>query len=147
MAGRDQLVQSVNTKIKAGVEAKTLTSVDPIKAEHIDLIFATITEFVSGGDRVQIQHFGSFLRKVQAARVARNPQTNAPINVPARVKLDLQTTIPAFDLTEDEAKALKAQQDKVAAAVANAGKAPAATPAAKAPTAPKPKAAAATAAK
>jgi DNA-binding protein HU-beta len=122
MAGRDQLVQATNEKLKA-------KGLEPIKAEQVDTVFETIVDLLKSGDKVGIQHFGSFIRRLQMPRTARNPQTGTPIEVPARVRLDLQTTVPAFELNEEEQTQLKKQLDAVAAAKAKAAAAP--TPAAK----------------
>jgi len=95
MAGKDQLVVKVNEKLRK-MELPT------IRHEHIDALFDEIIEMVKGGDRVQLQHFGSFFRRLQAPRVARNPKTGEPINVVARVKFDLQSSVPHFELNEEE---------------------------------------------
>lgn len=49
----------------------------------------TIVDGVVESGRVQITGFGTFEARDRAARTARNPQTGAPIHVPA-------TRVPAF---------------------------------------------------
>ena len=60
----------------------------------------TVTEALCAGDKVQLVGFGGFEVKKREARVARNPKTKEPIEVPA-------TRVPVF-------KAGKALKDKVA---------------------------------
>ena len=43
-----------------------------------------ITEVLKSGDKVALTPFGQFRIRDRAARVARNPQTGAPVNVPAK---------------------------------------------------------------
>ena len=59
-----------------------------------------ITSALKDGDKVQLVGFGSFEVKKRAARVGRNPKTNAAIEIPASV-------VPVF-------KAGKALKDAVA---------------------------------
>lgn len=62
------------------------------KALAEKLINETLDTIVAGvvaSGRVQITGFGTFEARDRAARTARNPQTGAPIHVPA-------TRVPAF---------------------------------------------------
>lgn len=43
-----------------------------------------ITEVLKSGDKVALTPFGQFRIRDRAARIARNPQTGAPVNVPAK---------------------------------------------------------------
>jgi DNA-binding protein HU-beta len=43
-----------------------------------------ITEILKTGDKVALTPFGQFRIRDRAARIARNPQTGAPVNVPAK---------------------------------------------------------------
>jgi DNA-binding protein HU-beta len=43
-----------------------------------------ITEVLKSGDKVALTPFGQFRIRDRAARVARNPQTGEPVNVPAK---------------------------------------------------------------
>lgn len=58
-----------------------------------------ITAALKDGDKVQLVGFGSFEVKKRAARIGRNPKTNATIEIPA-------STVPVF-------KAGKALKDAV----------------------------------
>lgn len=55
----------------------------------IDSVFEHITEELSKGNEVQFHGFGMFEMKERAARTGRNPHTNEPVPIPARV-------IPSF---------------------------------------------------
>ena len=48
-----------------------------------------ITAALKDGDKVQLVGFGSFEVKKRAARIGRNPKTNATIEIPA-------STVPVF---------------------------------------------------
>jgi DNA-binding protein HU-beta len=43
-----------------------------------------ITEVLSRGDKVQLTPFGQFKVRDRAARIGRNPQTGAPVKIPAK---------------------------------------------------------------
>lgn len=58
-----------------------------------------VSESLKKGDKVQLVGFGTFEARKRAARVGKNPQTKATIEIPA-------TTVPAF-------KAGKALKDYV----------------------------------
>lgn len=64
--------------------------------EVVDCVFTTVTESLKKDDPVQIAGFGSFKTSRREARIGRNPQTGAEINIAAR-------TVPKFV----PAKALK----------------------------------------
>ena len=53
-------------------------------AELVDGILDRITQVLKSGDKVQLTPFGQFKIRDRAARVARNPQTGEPVNVPAK---------------------------------------------------------------
>jgi DNA-binding protein HU-beta len=53
-------------------------------AELLDGILERITQVLKSGDKVQLTPFGQFKIRDRAARVARNPQTGEPVNVPAK---------------------------------------------------------------
>ena len=78
---------------KAGLSKK-----DAEKA--LNAALDTVTEALSAGDKVQLVGFGGFEVRTREARVARNPKTKEPIEVPA-------TKVHVF-------KAGKALKDKVA---------------------------------
>ncbi len=49
----------------------------------INSVFATITEALIKGEKVQISGFGSFETKKRAERIGRNPHTHEEIKIPA----------------------------------------------------------------
>lgn len=53
-------------------------------AELLDAILDRITQVLKSGDKMQLTPFGQFKIRDRAARVARNPQTGEPVNVPAK---------------------------------------------------------------
>ena len=55
----------------------------------VDAMGATICEALSNGDSVGLIGFGTFEAKNRPARTGRNPQTGAPLNIPAK-------TVPVF---------------------------------------------------
>lgn len=70
------------------VASKTgLSKKDSGKA--LDAVFESITDALSGGQRVQLVGFGSFEVRKRAARKGRNPQTGKEIQIGAR-------TVPTF---------------------------------------------------
>ena len=52
--------------------------------ELVEALLDRITSVLKSGDKVQLTPFGQFKIRDRAARVARNPQTGAPVNVPAK---------------------------------------------------------------
>ena len=78
---------------KAGISKK-----DSEKA--VNAAFDAITASLVKGERVQLSGFGVFETKAREARIARNPQTKEPMEIPA-------TRVPTF-------KASKALKDTVA---------------------------------
>jgi DNA-binding protein HU-beta len=53
-------------------------------AELIEGLIEKMTGVLKAGDKVQLAPFGQFKIRDRAARVARNPQTDEPVNVPAK---------------------------------------------------------------
>ncbi len=49
----------------------------------VDAVFEAIAGSLIKGEDVSVAGFGIFSAKMRAARVARNPRTGEPINVPA----------------------------------------------------------------
>jgi DNA-binding protein HU-beta len=52
--------------------------------ELVEAILEKITTVLKSGDKVQLTPFGQFRIRDRAARIARNPQTGEPVNVPAK---------------------------------------------------------------
>jgi DNA-binding protein HU-beta len=52
--------------------------------ELVEALLDRITAVLKSGDKVQLTPFGQFKIRDRAARVARNPQTGEPVNVPAK---------------------------------------------------------------
>ena len=52
--------------------------------ELIEALLDKITEILKTGDKVALTPFGQFRIRDRAARIARNPQTGEPVNVPAK---------------------------------------------------------------
>lgn len=59
-----------------------LTKSDALKA--IDATFEAITGALKKGDKITLIGFGTFSVSKREARVGRNPQTGAAVNIPAR---------------------------------------------------------------
>ena len=51
--------------------------------EAVDCVFGAITDALAKNESVQISGFGSFKVSERKARTGRNPQTGAPIQIPA----------------------------------------------------------------
>jgi DNA-binding protein HU-beta len=95
---------------------------------------STITDTVAGGEPVVLTGFAKFVRVQRGPRMARNPQTGAPVKVPAK-KAARITALKAFkDTVISGRPAKKAAAKKAPAKKAPARKAPAKkAPAKKAP--------------
>ncbi|MGO3372122.1 HU family DNA-binding protein [Pseudolactococcus laudensis] len=90
MANKQELIAKV-------AESADLTKKDAEKA--VNAVFASVSEFLAKGEKVQLIGFGTFETRERAAREGRNPQTGDSIKIAA-------TTVPAF-------KAGKALKDSV----------------------------------
>lgn len=90
MANKQELIAKV-------AESADLTKKDAEKA--VNAVFASVSEFLAKGEKVQLIGFGTFETRERAARDGRNPQTGDSIKIAA-------TTVPAF-------KAGKALKDAV----------------------------------
>jgi DNA-binding protein HU-beta len=53
-------------------------------ADLVEALLEKMTAVLKSGDKVALPPFGQFKIRDRAARVARNPQTGAPVNVPAK---------------------------------------------------------------
>lgn len=83
---------------KADLISKVTDIVDTQKQakEVVDTIVGAISDALASDDTVQIAGFGTFKVSQRKARTGRNPQTGAPIQIPA-------SKVPKFSA----AKALK----------------------------------------
>jgi DNA-binding protein HU-beta len=52
----------------------------------LDTFFSEVMSSVNKGEKVAIKEFGTFTRRVQKAKKAKNPRTKAVINVPEKKK-------------------------------------------------------------
>lgn len=52
--------------------------------DALDALIGIVTEALQRGEKVTITGFGTFLVRHRAARTGRNPQTGAPIQIPAQ---------------------------------------------------------------
>ncbi len=108
--------------------------------ELVEAMLDRITQVLRSGDKVQLTPFGQFKIRDRAARIARNPQTGEPVNVPAKRVLKF---IAGRSLKEAVGTAKRGGAKKSAAKKTAAKKSPArkAAPAAKKSVAPVRKAA------
>lgn len=70
-----------NELIASVAEKADLTKVQA--AEAVDAVLTTISGSLASGTDVRILGFGNFIVAQRKATTARNPQTGAPIDVPA----------------------------------------------------------------
>jgi DNA-binding protein HU-beta len=89
----------------------------------LDAVLDTVYEAVAKGEKVALTGFGSFEKRIRAARMARNPATGAAVKVK-------KTAVPAFRagaefkaITSGAKKVAKAPAKKAAAKKAPAKKA------------------------
>ncbi|MFW6224836.1 MAG: HU family DNA-binding protein [Bacteroidota bacterium] len=68
--------------IDAIASQANITKADAKKA--LDAFVNTTTKALKKGDRVALVGFGSFSVSKRSARTGRNPQTGAPIQIPAK---------------------------------------------------------------
>ncbi|MBE3584293.1 MAG: HU family DNA-binding protein [Limnochordaceae bacterium] len=52
-------------------------------ADVVDAVFSTISEALSGGEKVTLVGFGTFEVRERKARMGVNPATHQPISIPA----------------------------------------------------------------
>jgi nucleoid DNA-binding protein len=72
-----------NAKLTAVIAERTGVTKSEAEAQIANVLIA-IKHIADIEGKLTIQEFGTFSFKDSAARVARNPQTGAPINVPAK---------------------------------------------------------------
>lgn len=71
-----------NELVSAVADAAGLSKGDAQSA--IEAVFDTITSELKKGGDVRLVGFGNFSMSRREASVGRNPQTGAPVNIPAR---------------------------------------------------------------
>lgn len=72
-----------NAKLTAAVQAELgCTKAEAEKA--VTAVLGSVKAISSSEGKLTIQEFGTFSMKDKAARVARNPMTGQPVNVPAK---------------------------------------------------------------
>lgn len=118
MASRDDILAVMKDKLAAnGVEGATKKDC----GVALDAVLASIKEVAMehGSIRTSI---GTFRRKEQAARVARNPRTGEAVDVAAKTTLGFKPSASSTEATAEAAPAPKAK--KVAAPAVKAKAAP-----------------------
>jgi len=87
------------TELVNAVAAKVgFTKADSGRA--VDAVIDAIAGALSKGDKVTVTGFGTFEVRQRAARMGRNPQTGAPLHIPA-------TKTPAFKAGKGLKEAVK----------------------------------------
>jgi DNA-binding protein HU-beta len=66
------------------VVAKKASLTAKASRESVAAVFGSITDALRKGDKVVVTGFGTFMVRSRKARTGRNPQTGAPIQIPAR---------------------------------------------------------------
>ena len=101
--------------------------------ELLEALLDKITEVLKSGDKVALTPFGQFRIRDRAARIARNPQTGEPVNVPAKrvLKFIAGRTLKEAVGTAKRGAAKKSVAKKSTAKKSVAKKAPAKKAAAK----------------
>lgn len=66
------------------VVAKKASLTAKAAREAVAAVFGAVTDALKKGDKVVVTGFGTFMVRSRKARVGRNPQTGAAINIPAR---------------------------------------------------------------
>lgn len=89
MAGKADIVDYVANNVD-GINKKQA-------GEALEAVFASITQHLQDGDRVQVSGFGSFVVSERAERQGRNPATGESITIPASKNARFK---PAKDLKE-----------------------------------------------
>jgi DNA-binding protein HU-beta len=95
--------------------------------ELIEALLDKITTVLKSGDKVALTPFGQFRIRDRAARIARNPQTGEPVNVPAKrvLKFTAGRTLKEAVGTAKRGTAKKSAAKKSTAKKSVAKKAPA----------------------
>lgn len=75
LVNKKQLIDTVATETAVSKDIATAV---------VNSVLEVIQDAVASGDKVNIHAFGSFELVHKPARVARNPRTGGPVDVPAR---------------------------------------------------------------
>ena len=95
------------------------------QAERVlDAFFDTVKSAVGGNDKVSWPGFGSFSATQRTSRTGRNPQTGAPVKIPASraVKFSAGSALKEYMKSSGTAKKSGAAKKKATAAKAPAAK-------------------------
>jgi nucleoid DNA-binding protein len=99
MAGKTDLVRLINKAISKHSKEEGL---EHITATHLDIIAEVIVEQVRAGERVVIQGFGAFYKKLSNPRITRNPYQNTELKLPARARLDFKPIVDGFEVSDED---------------------------------------------
>jgi len=78
---------SVSTVTKADLVEKVYEQLGFSKKEAtelVELVFSTLKESITSGEKVKISGFGNFVVRSKRSRIGRNPQTGEQITISAR---------------------------------------------------------------
>ena len=89
----------------------------------IDALFDTVKHAVKSGDQVAWPGFGSFKGSQRSARTGRNPQTGAPVKIPASKGVKFTASSALKDLLNPKGATKKAPAKKASGKKAPAKKA------------------------
>ncbi len=70
------------TELTAKVAEKTGLTKEQ-SANAVNAVFASMTDALAAGDKIQLVGFGTFAVKYRKEKVSKNPRTGESINVPA----------------------------------------------------------------
>lgn len=109
------------TELAEAVAAQT--GLDRRRSEAvIEAVVASIVEEVRAGNRVSLFGFGTFDPTTRAARVARNPRTQATVRVPARKAVAFRPATAFKEALNSRAKATASKRGAAAKATRKAAK-------------------------
>jgi DNA-binding protein HU-beta len=112
------------TELAEAVAAQT--GLDKKQAESaVEAVAGLIVAEVKAGNRVSVFGFGSFDPRTRAARVARNPQTQATVRVPATKTVAFKPAAAFKDALNSRSKAAPAKKAAPARKATASKKAPA----------------------
>lgn len=103
MARTESLPPSLNKMTLADALAARMGLSRGVAYEAVENLFEVVAETVAQGGSVSVTNFGSFSRTERQPRMARNPHTGDPIQVPPRkaVKFVVSPRLRAFANSEN----------------------------------------------